>query len=128
MAAEKTELKTNDTAKEKPKQTDVKEDGKVEKRSWRPASLLDVPARFKNPNFEYRWITDSMPGNILKKQYEGWELDTVIAPKMKKAGFFPPTMHDGQQKDNFQQSVVPNYPYLGLKIHVHHQSFSPIQF
>jgi hypothetical protein len=77
----------------KPKQVEVKE-GKVTKRSWRPASLLDVPQEFRNPNFEYRWITDSIPGNILKKQYEGWELDEEIAPKMQKAGFLPPTPHD----------------------------------
>lgn len=40
------------------------------KRSWRPATLLDVQNKVSGLN--YRWC-DKDPANLMKKQAEGWE-------------------------------------------------------
>lgn len=40
--------------------------------TWRPARRLDV--NDKNPNFAYRWLDSRDPGNIEKKQAEGWQV------------------------------------------------------
>jgi hypothetical protein len=42
------------------------------KPTWRPARRLDV--NDKDPNFSYRWLDSRDPGNIEKKQAEGWQV------------------------------------------------------
>ena len=41
------------------------------KRTWRPATQLDV--RAKEPGFRYRWVEKDL-ANVDKKTAEGWEL------------------------------------------------------
>jgi hypothetical protein len=51
---------------------------------WEPVSLLSVPKKFQNPNFRYRWCNKDKPGNIRKKESEGWEVDYEVTRLMKK--------------------------------------------
>lgn len=84
--------------------------------SWKPANLMKIPEKFKNPNYAYYCANWKWPGRILKLQNEGWEVDTEIMPKMKKAGMIPDlpaTLQDGVPKDNtlrFRELVVLRMP------------------
>ena len=53
---------------------------------WKPSKLLLIPEQFKEKGFEYRWCSKDRPGNIRKKQSEGWVIDKVISKKMKDMG------------------------------------------
>jgi len=87
-------------AQERPKQEEIKDNGQVVRRSWRPASRIEVPAKLRNPRFEYYWASSGIPGNMQKKLMEGWEIDKEIAPKMRELGLLPPTLEDGKFKDD----------------------------
>lgn len=63
---------------------------------WKPATLLDIPERLKDPNFVYRFCTTKRDGNIQKKQAEGWEIDKELSRKMTQAR---PTLEDGKNLD-----------------------------
>ena len=85
----------------------------VDNRPWKPASLIDIPAKYKDSRFEYYAATTSRTGNIQKKISEGWEIDTKITPQMRAAGALPPTVHDGGQKDDtlrFRELLVMRMP------------------
>lgn len=81
---------------EKPKQIEVMPDGKIVRKSWIPAALLGVPKQFMRADRKYRWGTDSVSGNIRKKEMEQWQVDHEIAPKMAKAGYLPVTSEDAK--------------------------------
>jgi hypothetical protein len=82
-------------------------------RTWRPARMLDIPEKFKDPRFVYRHCTTNKPGNIQKKLAEGWEVDKEILKKMEKEGLIPKTIQDGEQQDGvmrIREMVVMRMP------------------
>ena len=80
---------------EKPKNAEIKA-GKVVKKSWVPAARLGLPKQFLRSDRRYRWCTDSVAGNIAKKQAEQWQVDHDVAPAMAKAGYSPATIDDAK--------------------------------
>lgn len=62
---------------------------------WKPASLLDIPERLKDPHFTYRFCDKGRVGNIQKKQAEGWEVDTELSKKINRMG----NIQDGSSID-----------------------------
>ena len=89
------ELTAKDTEKSKELQ---KSQGA--KRPWQPASILHIPAKFKDSRFVYRWATESKEGNIRKKLMEGWIHDKEVAKKMEAANFLQnQTILDGSSPD-----------------------------
>jgi len=64
---------------------------------WKPARLLDIPEHLKDPSFTYRWCTTNKPGNIRKKQSEGWIIDKELSKKL--ATDLVPTIEDGKPLD-----------------------------
>lgn len=70
------------------------------KTPWKPASVLHVPERYLNKAFVYRWVTKSKPGNMQKKSFEGWEVDTELMKKLQADGIIPiSTINDGKPVD-----------------------------
>ena len=70
--------------------------------NFRPASLLDIPLKYRDSNFTYYWASKN-GGRLEKKLAEGWEVDRHLAPAMRKDGLLPnfsPTLQDGQQMGN----------------------------
>jgi hypothetical protein len=65
---------------------------------WKAARLLDVPKELQIPGFRARWCTDNKPGNIRKKQSEGWEFKKISKEKMEKL-MGVPTLEDGKALD-----------------------------
>jgi len=68
---------------------------------WRPAKLLDIPEKFKDPNFVYRFCDKTKEGNIAKKQVEGWEVDKELSKKMSHLQH--KTVRDGSSLDGTLQ-------------------------
>jgi hypothetical protein len=48
---------------------------------FEPSNLLSIPEQFKDNRYRYRWCNTTAEGNILKKQAEGWVIDTEISKK-----------------------------------------------
>jgi hypothetical protein len=63
--------------------------------SWLPARVLDIPKKFLNPGYRYRFVNSIKDGNELKKQSEHWEFDHEVAEKMRAAGLAVKTQQDG---------------------------------
>lgn len=63
---------------------------------WAPARILDIPEKFKDPAFTYRWVNKDKAGNLRKKQSEGWEIDKELTRKM--SGIAKP-IQDGSPMD-----------------------------
>jgi hypothetical protein len=63
---------------------------------WSPARILDIPERFKDPAFTYRWVNKDRAGNMRKKESEGWEIDTELTRKMSNLAT---TIEDGTPID-----------------------------
>lgn len=53
------------------------------KSTWRPSRVLEVPEKFKDPAFVYRWVNTDKQGNYRKKLSEGWEVDMSLTKKME---------------------------------------------
>lgn len=51
---------------------------------WKPARVLDIPERLKDPRFTYRFVNTQRDGNELKKLQEGWEFDHKLAQKLNE--------------------------------------------
>lgn len=51
---------------------------------WKPARLLDIPEKYKDPNFVYRFVDKKTDGNIAKKEAEGWIIDKELSKKIKQ--------------------------------------------
>lgn len=69
-------------------------------RPWQPAKIMDIPKELKDPNFVYRCCNKSAPGNITKKEVEGWEMDKELSKKMKQ---LQRTILDGSPLDGTLQ-------------------------
>lgn len=67
-----------DTATEKSQEIDDKLKSFEFSGDWKPAKLLDIPEQYKEEGYTYRWCDTSSEGNIVKKQSDGWEIDTKI--------------------------------------------------
>lgn len=63
---------------------------------WKPATLLDIPGQYKDPDFIYRFCDKKRDGNIEKKIAEGWEIDNELSRKMRQV---KPTIEDGAALD-----------------------------
>lgn len=68
---------------------------------WKPASYLNIPEHLKVKGRVYRWLKIDRPGNIDKKQAEGWTIDTELTKKMKRISV--PTLMDGKGIDSTLQ-------------------------
>jgi hypothetical protein len=92
---------TEETKKpEENKEPEKANNEKKKKTPWKPASVLHVPERYLNKNFVYRWVTKSKPGNMQKKSFEGWEVDTELMKKLQADGVIPiSTINDGKPVD-----------------------------
>jgi len=68
---------------------------------WKPASLIEVPDKYKDPNFVYRFAKKDKAGNIQKKISEGWEIDTEVEERIKNEcpELLCPTINDGKPLD-----------------------------
>ena len=66
---------------------------------WKQASLIDVPEKYKDPNYVYRFVKDDKPGNVQKKIAEQWEIDTQVADRIRNEcpELLCPTINDGKQ-------------------------------
>jgi hypothetical protein len=53
---------------------------------WKPSKLLDIPAKYKDKAFRYRWCNTNADGNILKKESEGWIIDREISKLRGRSG------------------------------------------
>jgi hypothetical protein len=70
-------------------------------KTWKPASVLVALGPYKDGNFRYRWCNEQIPGNILKKQAEGWEFDTKVWPKVRDSGNWSlASLNDSKSLDN----------------------------
>ena len=72
----------------------------MSKTPWRPAKILEIPEKFKDPRFCYRWVDKDKMGNVRKKRAEGWEIDTVLSKKLSN---LPKTIQDGSDTDSTVQ-------------------------
>ena len=83
--------------------TELRDGAPMEKREptepWNPAKILEVPEKFKDPNFVYRWVDKDKPGNFRKKLQEGWLVDNELTKKMTSLG----TIEDGSAIDGTLQ-------------------------
>jgi len=85
--------------KDKEKLEEKVKDIKEERRPWRPSGLTDIPKRFLDSNYVYRFCS-ATDVNMQKKQSERWEVDKDVLPKMIKAGYnYVPTLNDGRGVD-----------------------------
>jgi hypothetical protein len=95
----------NDEVKSEP-------DNKVRRmasRPWRPSSLINIPMRYRNPNFVYRAVIRS-PERIQQMLEEGWEIDKELSKKMP---ILKATINDGLAIDgtvNFRELIVMRLP------------------
>ena len=84
--------------------------------SWKPASILEIPKKFQDPNFVYYCADHKRPGRVMQKLNEGWEVDKYIVPKMRKSGHLPEmpaSLQDGLPKDDtlqFRELIVLRMP------------------
>jgi len=68
---------------------------------WRPAKRLDIPERFKDPRFVYRFVNTKKDGNEIRKLDEGWEYDKQLSEKLKASGLAPiRSLDDGTPLDS----------------------------
>lgn len=67
---------------------------------WKPARLLDIPEKFKDPRFVYRFVDKKVDGNLAKKESEGWEVDKELSKKIKQ---LQRTVLDGSNLDGSLQ-------------------------
>jgi len=66
-------------------------------KSWKPAKVLEIPEKFKDSRFVYRWVDRDRIGNVRKKLSEGWEIDSELTKKLVK---LPKTLQDGSNLDS----------------------------
>ena len=67
---------------------------------WKPARLLDIPEKYKDPKFTYRFVDKKVDGNLSKKENEGWEIDKELSKKVKQ---LQRTILDGSNLDGSLQ-------------------------
>ena len=70
-------------------------------KSWEPAKVLEIPKRFLDPNFVYRFASKNQTGRIDKLKAEGWEIDHEVQKKVEKE--LQKTISDGKAVDTSLQ-------------------------
>lgn len=61
---------------------EIKKAPEQAKKPWGPSRVLEIPEKFKNPKFTYRWASKGMAGRIGKLRSEGWEIDKELSKLM----------------------------------------------
>ena len=83
---------------------------------WKPANIIEIPERFKDPNFRYRCVNFKHEGRVMQKENEHWEVDKYIVPKMRAEGYFgvsQSSLQDGRPMDDtlrFRELIVMRIP------------------
>jgi hypothetical protein len=55
---------------------------------WKQARLLSIIDEHKKPGRRYRWCNTKIEGNIEKKKFEGWVVDSEIYEKLKNLSLY----------------------------------------
>lgn len=65
-----------------PEKTDKEYDEQTRvKKPWMPAKTLEIPEKYRHPQFAYRWLDPNL-SNLQARLEEGFEIDTEISKKM----------------------------------------------
>jgi len=67
---------------------------------WKPARVLDIPQKLKDPNYTYRWCDVNKVGNIQKKLQEGWVIDKELGEKLSRLHGLNTSLQDGSPLDS----------------------------
>ena len=82
--------------------------------SWLPANVIEIPDRFKDPNFVYRCVNWHWTGRVLQKQNEHWIVDKELTKRMEAAGYaMQSTLEYGKPQDGtlrFGELIVMKLP------------------
>lgn len=70
----------------------------ISTKPWKQARVLDVPEKYKDPRYVYRWVNKS-DVSFRKKLSEGWIVDKEIAKKL----ILEKTIMDSDAKDGTTQ-------------------------